>query len=235
MGVRLGLIAAGLSALLPFVAGAVPIGDPENGAKVYQRQCAQCHQIGEGATDRLGPNLNRVFDRRFGSVPGFRYSPAIRRMGEEGVTWTIERLDAYITDPRGLIPGTRMSYRGLRDEGQRGDLIAFLRDFSDMPQNIPEASPTALKTLPELPPDVLEIVGDREYGEYLAQECTTCHRRDGAEEGIPSIVGWDEQDFVLVMHAYKQRLRTHQVMQMMASRLADDEIAALAAYFATLD
>lgn len=216
-------------------ASAAPIGDPEKGAAIYARECAACHQIGEGARDRIGPHLNGVFGRRFGGLDGFGYSRPMKRMGNEGMAWDLPRLDAYVTNPRALVSGTRMSYRGLRDETARADLIAFIRENSDMPMNIPESAPTAIKSVPELPPEVLAIEGDAEYGEYLAQECTTCHQRDGSAVGIPSIVGWPEEDFVVAMHAYKQRLRSNQAMQMMASRLADDEIAALAAYFATLD
>jgi cytochrome c len=66
-------------------------------------------------------------------------------------------------------------------------------------------------------------------------ECTTCHQRDGAAEGIPSITNWPEERFVVAMHAYREGLRPHQVMQTVARRLDDEEIAALAAYFATID
>jgi cytochrome c len=110
-----------------------------------------------------------------------------------------------------------------------------LREWSDRPQNIPEAEPTARKTDHDLDPAILALKGDPDYGEYLSSECSTCHQRDGSDQGIPSITGWPEEDFVVAMHAYKQKLRPHPVMQMMASRLNNEEIAALAAYFATLD
>jgi cytochrome c len=76
--------------------------------------------------------------------------------------------------------------------------------------------------------------GDPEYGAYLSGECTTCHRADGADEGIPPIVGWSEETFAAAMQAYKSKSRLHPVMNMVAGRLNDEEIAALAAYFATL-
>lgn len=79
------------------------------------------------------------------------------------------------------------------------------------------------------------MVGDIEYGQYLSQECTTCHQRSGANEGIPGIVGWPKEDFVMAMHAYKAKLRPHAVMQSVTSRLGEEEIASLAAYFADLD
>ena len=75
---------------------------------------------------------------------------------------------------------------------------------------------------------ILAIAGDAEYGEYLASECTGCHR-DGAED-IPSLDGLGTEDVVYALHAYRVGEREHQVMQMVASRLGDEEIAALAAH-----
>jgi cytochrome c len=216
-------------------AEAVAIGDAEAGAEVYRRECASCHQIGEGAVHRIGPHLNHIFDRGAASHEEFRYSEPLARQGRDGLVWDLARLHAYIENPRALVSGTRMSYRGLRDETRRADLIAYLRVFSDQPQNIPEAAPTAIRPEVELSPEVLAIVGDVEYGEYLSQECSTCHQRSGANEGIPGIVGWPEEDFIVAMHAYKEQLRPHEVMRSIASRLGDEEIAALAAYFAALD
>jgi cytochrome c len=114
-------------------------------------------------------------------------------------------------------------------------VLAYLRQFSASPQDIPEASPTALKIEVELPPEILAIVGDPEYGEYLSSECTTCHQTDGDYDGIPPIISWPAEDFVIAMHAYKRKVRPHPVMQMMAGRLSDEEIAALAAYFGALE
>ncbi|SUZ30316.1 Cytochrome c2 [Roseibaca ekhonensis] len=214
---------------------AVAIGDAEAGAEVYRRECASCHQVGEGATHRIGPHLNHIFDRGAASHEDFRYSGALERQGRDGLTWDLRRLHAYIENPRALVSGTRMSYRGLKDEERRSDLVAYLRVFSDQPQNIPEAAPTAIRPEVDLSPEILAIVGDVEYGEYLSQECSTCHQRSGANEGIPGIVGWPEEDFVVAMHAYKEKLRPHAVMQSVSARLGEEEIASLAAYFAALD
>lgn len=87
----------------------------------------------------------------------------------------------------------------------------------------------------EAPGDVLALQGDAEYGEYLSGTCLTCHRADGVSEGIPRITGWNEKKFVRAMHAYQKGARKHDVMQLIAGRLNNEEIAALAAYFAGLD
>ena len=134
-----------------------------------------------------------------------------------------------------MTSGTRMSFRGIKDAADRANLIAYLRTFSDDPANIPEADPTAQATDHDLDPAILALVGDPEYGEYLSGECTTCHQASGGDAGIPSITLWPEEDFVVAMHAYKNKQRNHPVMQMVAGRLGDEEIAALAAYFAKVE
>lgn len=216
------------------VAFAEEIGDAEKGAKVFSK-CIGCHQIGQGAEDRVGPHLNGIFGRKVAAHDGFSYSKSMQRAGRDGLIWTAETLDAYLENPRALVSKTRMSFRGLKDADDRANVLAYLRGFSDNPSDVPEAEPTARATDHDLDPTILALQGDPEYGEYLASECLTCHRADGFAEGIPSITLWPTEDFVIAMHAYKRKLRPHPVMQMMAGRLNDEEIAALAAYFKDLD
>ncbi|WP_299869589.1 c-type cytochrome [uncultured Roseobacter sp.] len=219
------------------VAGAVwaeDFGDAEAGAKVFTK-CKGCHEIGQGATDRIGPHLNGIFGRRAAAHEGYAYSKSMARAGDDGLIWTAETLGAYVENPRALVSKTRMSFRGLKDAQDRADLLAFLRDYSDNPADVPEAEPTARATDHDVDPAILALKGDAEYGEYLSSECVTCHQQDGSAEGIPSITRWPTEDFVVAMHAYKRKLRPHPVMQMMAGRLNDEEIAALAAYFKDLD
>ena len=71
-----------------------------------------------------GPNLWGVFGRQAGSVEGYNYSPALR---EADFTWTAQQLDQWLNDPRGFLPGNKMSFAGVRDETDRRDLIAWLK------------------------------------------------------------------------------------------------------------
>jgi len=73
---------------------------------------------------------------------------------------------------------------------------------------------------------------DLGYGEYLAGECVTCHRKSGA--GIPQINGIEAEKFVTIMKAYRSKELDNKVMQMMAGRLDDEQIISLAAYFSSL-
>ena len=81
----------------------------------------------------------------------------------------------------------------------------------------------------------LNIQGDPAYGEYLSGDCTSCHQLSGIASNIPSILGWPRETFMLAMHDFKIGVRENQAMEMMASRLSYEEIAALAAYFESLE
>ncbi|MDT8327452.1 MAG: cytochrome c family protein, partial [Roseovarius sp.] len=121
------------------------VGHAEAGAEVFE-MCSGCHEIGKGAQDAIGPHLNGLFGRPAAAHDGFAYSASMRRAGVDGLVWDWPRLDAYIANPRALVSKTRMSFDGLKDAQERADLLAYLRRFSDNPQNIPEAAPTARGT-----------------------------------------------------------------------------------------
>ncbi|WP_425040893.1 c-type cytochrome [Primorskyibacter sp. S187A] len=227
-------IAALSAVLLSGAALAEPLGDPDAGRVVFD-QCKGCHMVGQGSRDRIGPHLNGLFGRKAAAHEKYRYSKGMQRAATNGLEWHADTLDAYIENPRALVSGTRMSFRGLKDPQARADLLAYLRVYSDNPADIPEADPTARGTDHAVDPEILALVGDSEYGEYLSSECTTCHQASGAANGIPSITLWAQEDFVIAMHAYKDKVRPHPVMQMIAGRLNAEEIAALAAYFGALE
>lgn len=233
------------SGLLRLLAGAVAltfVGTSSHASEQVERgkivfnACRSCHQVGPDAKKAVGPVLNGIFGRRAGTEEGIQYSDDLVRAGQNGLHWDAQNLDIYIENPRNLVSRTRMQFRGIKDAGQRADLIAYLRTFSDNPSNYPEAAPTATARShdPAVDPSILAIQGDPAYGEYLAGECVTCHQPSGADNGIPSIVGWPVEIFVTSMHAYRSKARAHPVMQMIAGPLNDAEIASLAVYFKNL-
>jgi len=77
--------------------------------------------------------------------------------------------------------------------------------------------------------------GDIAFGEYLSSQCVTCHQLSGASNGIPPIVGWDTTSFFQVMDTYRQKARENKAMQTIAASLSDQDIKALAAFFATIE
>ena len=204
-----------------------------SGAKLFKK-CQSCHQIGEGAKNRLGPQLNNIFGRTAGELSGIKYAKAMRKAGAEGLVWNNETLNTFIENPKGLVPKTRMSFRGLKNDEDRKNLLSYLSEFTKNKTKNDELLEFSEENHLNVDLSVLSIVGDPEYGEYLSSECITCHQSSGGDDGIPSINAWPIEDFVIVMHAYKKKQRPHPVMQMMAGRLTNEEIAALAAYFKDL-
>lgn len=96
-----------------------------HGAKVFDEECAECHSVQLGK-NKKGPALFGVSGRSAGSVPDYDYSAAMK---SSGVTWTADRLDAYITAPRKQVPGCKMKYDGLSSASARADLIEFLNNL----------------------------------------------------------------------------------------------------------
>ncbi|MCR0985548.1 c-type cytochrome [Roseomonas populi] len=96
--------------------------DADKGKTLFQRQCAVCHQVAQ-PRNGVGPHLQGVVGRAAASVQGFSYSPALKGAG---LDWTPEQLDAYLANPTGKVPGTRMAVR-VANESDRADIVAFLQ------------------------------------------------------------------------------------------------------------
>lgn len=106
--------------------GASPSPDPElvaAGEKLFAK-CKACHMIGEGAKNRVGPVLNGVVGRKAGTRDGYQYSPA---MIESGITWDADNLEAFLSDPKGFLPGNKMSFAGVKKPEDIAGIIAYLR------------------------------------------------------------------------------------------------------------
>ncbi len=118
------LLCCGTGALRLFGAKAVgKTGDAENGSVVFN-QCVVCHSERVADVPNPGPDLRGIVGRAAGSVPGYRYSRALRNAQR---SWTDFTLDAFIADPQAAVPGNTMAFPGIADETQRRDLIAHLR------------------------------------------------------------------------------------------------------------
>ena len=113
--------AAAIAAVLmgPLVARAE--GDPAAGKTAFNK-CAICHSIKDGE-NKIGPSLAGVVGRKSHSEPGFAYSEPMKSYD---VTWDPTTLDVYLTDPRKVVPGTKMIFPGLKNDAERSNLIAYL-------------------------------------------------------------------------------------------------------------
>jgi cytochrome c len=134
-----------LTVLVSGAAVAQEQGDAAAGEKVFAK-CKACHSIGEGATNRIGPVLTDVVGRQPGTYDGYGYSDAMKAFGGENPAWTPELLRAFLKAPREEVPGTKMSFPGLRDQTDADNVIAYLLTFS------PDYAPAAEGTAPAAAP-----------------------------------------------------------------------------------
>jgi cytochrome c len=106
--------------------------------KATAKQCEACHTFAKGGPNRVGPNLwNIVGSGRGEGRGGFNFSAAMKAKGGQ---WTYDELDKFLTDPRGYISGTAMTFAGVKNDQQRADVIAYLHTLSDNPQPLPTAA-----------------------------------------------------------------------------------------------
>ena len=121
--------AANIAGAIVFASSAVTFaaGDVNRGAQLY-RQCAACHSVASGE-HLTGPSLAHIWNRRAASAEDFRrYSDALK---SSGLVWNAATLDKWLADPEKLVPGTSMTFPGLKDTQQRQDVIAYLRAVAE--------------------------------------------------------------------------------------------------------
>lgn len=113
------------AAFLVATAGVAMAQDATKGENVFHK-CTPCHNIGPGATNKVGPELNGLDGRHSGSVAGYDYSDANKK---SGIVWNEEMFKKYIKDPRGVVPGTKMTFAGIDNQHQIDDLWAYVSQF----------------------------------------------------------------------------------------------------------
>ena len=113
------------AAALFAMAGAASAQDAAAGETVFKK-CHVCHNIGEGAKNMVGPELNGVVGRHSGTVEGYNYSDANKN---SGLTWDEATLKIYLKNPKAEVPGTKMTFPGLQSDEDIKNVIAYLKQF----------------------------------------------------------------------------------------------------------
>jgi len=113
--------------------------NPDAGKAAF-KQCTACHTPDKGGKNTVGPNLWDIVGNPKGHHEGYSYSKAMQaatvKGGDEGV-WTYEHLNAFLTSPKAYLPGTKMTFAGLRKPEDRANVIAYLRTLADSPKPLP--------------------------------------------------------------------------------------------------
>jgi len=112
-----------VKALLATLPAPFNTADPEHGRHIFA-QCAACHTNTQGGPNMTGPNLYGVFGRKVGSVADYSYSDVVK---SAGFTWDAQKIDTWISGPQAMLPGTKMTFLGLKDPKDRADVIAYLK------------------------------------------------------------------------------------------------------------
>ncbi|MGD0143739.1 MAG: cytochrome c family protein [Rhizomicrobium sp.] len=132
-----GASAAPVEEALPDFGTVLPAASVSAGQQVAER-CQQCHNLAKGGPNNIGPNLWGIVGRARATHPGFDYSSAMMSSHEP---WSFENLFRYLKSPATMVPGTKMSFAGLRSAQDRINLLAYLRTLSDSPVAIPPPAP----------------------------------------------------------------------------------------------
>jgi cytochrome c len=94
--------------------------------KTSFNKCMICHSIGEGAKNKVGPELNGLDGRKSGTAPDYNYSDANKG---SGITWNKDQFLEYIKDPKAKIPGTKMAFAGIKNETEAQNIWAYISSF----------------------------------------------------------------------------------------------------------
>lgn len=115
-----------ISALSLAASSAVAVAGDVAAGQTSFKKCAPCHDVGETAKNKVGPELNGLDGRHSGAAPNYNYTAANK---DSGIVWTEATFKEYIKDPKAKIPGTKMVFPGIKNEKEADDLWSFLQQY----------------------------------------------------------------------------------------------------------
>ena len=122
------------SVAIVFAAGAASaqeVGDPAAGEKVFNK-CKACHAVGEGAKNKIGPELNGIVgDKPGADHGGYKFSKPFQDWSADKTSWNQELLSTWLADPRGTVKGTKMAFAGIKKPDELTNVIAYLATFDE--------------------------------------------------------------------------------------------------------
>lgn len=192
--------AAGLASIIPLLGGA----DVAKGMAFVQQQCSSCHAVAPGGPNGIGPDLYNVMGGPEFVVPGYSFSDAAKAKAKGN--WNYDDMNAWLAAPQSYVPGTTMSYAGIKNTQTRADVVDYLRTIAATPLPLPtpaevkaaSATPaTPVATPGGSPPaapgiDTMFASADLTKGNAVVQQqCTSCHSvaKGGAAGVGPNIYG----------------------------------------------
>ena len=103
-------------------------GDAAKGEKLFSR-CVACHSV-KDAANKTGPHLKGIIGRPVASVAGFKYSNQMLEYAKTAGTWDEAKIDAYLANPKAIVPGGKMALAPQKKEDEREDIIAYLKTIA---------------------------------------------------------------------------------------------------------
>jgi cytochrome c len=125
MNVR-NLTLGAMAAIASLATASAALAQDAAAGKTAFNKCLACHAIGEGARNKVGPELNGLDGRKSGTVEDYSYSDANKN---SGITWNEAEFKDYLRDPKAKVPGTKMTFAGIKNEQEVNDLWAFVSQY----------------------------------------------------------------------------------------------------------
>jgi cytochrome c len=120
------LTLSALSVIASSIAATAALAQDAAAGKTSFNKCLACHAIGEGAKNKVGPELNGLDGRKAGTAEGYSYSDGNKN---SGITWNEAQFKEYIKDPKAKVPGTKMAFAGIKNDKEINDLWAYVSQF----------------------------------------------------------------------------------------------------------